>query len=755
MDERVLDAQKWLNKTYGDNNYYEPIEENGRTGNVVMEALITGLQIELGLNNITGYFGSQTADAYNANKVSHGDGDSSNNIIKILQHALYCKGYNPTGVTGYFGDNTLKAVQKVQRDAGYTDDMIDDSLNAKVFKEILSCDALILVAGGDSKIQNIQRKLNHDYGSLFDIIPCDGRYGSMTAKALIYAFQKEGGLSVSVINGNFGPATQNIAQNHPQSISSYESNFVKLAKYALYCNGKRRNGVNAFDCSVNDEFTGIFDIVMQEKLKDFQKFTGMLEVTGKIELKEWMSLMISSGYPKRNVLACDTSTQLTETKVKRLVANDFEIVGRYLTGSTAVADKYLTREELNILFNNGLSVFAIYQDEKQYYKDHPEEETTVNYYNYNQGYSDASKAVQAAEKLGISYGETIFFSVDYDFNYYQTTRMILPHFKGISDYIRFNGHKYRIGIYAPRNICERIYNCGYAEMCFVSDMSTGFSGNLGYALPEKWTFDQIREYTQGASDGAFNVDCVAISGSYRGFNYIKPEEEKQPNISSREVADEFVNSIYQVLGLGLNDAAFLDDKYSLEFPTFTVTTEFKIGTSVTVGKGQDTATINIKDGEYEGKEISMSLKVLDEISYDISYSDSADKSFDVLGKVKYATNNGYIEFGTTLLPDNKMKIFYIIHKDSNSEEGLNNYVEIGLEIVTKDNLSDDQKEEYDNYMGELKKYQVKYPEINLKVIYNIDIIHMSMTALQNTMRNMQILATIILVIGCLFLVIAI
>ena len=63
------------------------------------------------------------------------------------------------------------------------------------------------------------------------------------------------------------------------------------------------------------------------------------------------------------------------------MANDFRIIGRYLTGCTANGPKNLTREELSILFNQGLSVFAIYQDEKEYYNCHPDEETTVHYYN--------------------------------------------------------------------------------------------------------------------------------------------------------------------------------------------------------------------------------------------------------------------------------------------------------------------------------------------------------------------------------------
>lgn len=713
MDQRVLDAQKWLNITYGNNDNYSIIQENGKTGNVVMEALVTALQIELEMSNITGYFGSQTTSAYNQNIVKYGDSDSYNNIIRILQHALYCKGYNPTAVTGYFGDNTLNAVKKVQKDAGYSDDMIGESLTAKVFKQILSCDALVCVSDGDEKIRKIQQTLNHDYGEMFDIIPCDGRYNSKMAKALIYAFQKEGGLGIDVANGNFGPATQNIAQSHVQSINAYEKNFVKLAKFALYCNGKRRNGINAFDCSSNDEFTGDFDDIMREKVIEFQKFTGMLEVTGKIELKEWMSLMVSSGYPKRNVLACDTATQLTDAKAKRLVANDFEIVGRYLTGSTVSANKFLTRNELNILFNNGLSVFAIYQDEKEYYREHPEEETTINYYSYDQGFLDAERAVTAAERLGIAYGECIFFSVDYDFNYNQTTDKIIPHFMGISNYIRYNGNKYKIGVYAARNICERVYNCGFAEMCFISDMSTGFSGNLGYALPEKWAFDQIREYTQSASDGAFNVDCVAISGTYRGFSSIVPESEQQPEVTSRQVAEKYVNSIYQVLGISLDQALFVDEHYELVFPDFELRTEYRVGQSVNIGKGSENVKFIIENGEYVGKEYEASIEILDNVSYDITYSDNITGSFDVMNKVKYSTDDGYVEVGVSISTDNYIKIKYVIHKNICVAEGLEEYIEIGLEITMRNSLTAEEYIEYNELREEVQNYSTQFPEWNL------------------------------------------
>lgn len=720
MDKRVEAAQQWLNDTYKGNANYHVIEVTGYTGNVVMEALVTALQIELGMTNVTGYFGEQTAAAYNKKKVKYGDEDTSNNIIRILQHGLFCKGYNPSNVTGYFGDATLKAVKKVQTDAGFSADSLDNTLSAKVFKEILSSDALVLIAGGDKTLRTIQQTLNRDYSYLFDIIPCDGKYGAKTAQALIYAFQTVGGLGADVANGNFGPATQNIATSHPQSTSSYEEKFVKIAKYALYCNGIRRNQSNVFDCSSGGKFTGIYDSNMQNVVKKFQIFCGMLEVTGKIELKEWMSLMVSTGYPKRNVLACDTSQQLTDAKAKRLVRNDFEIVGRYLTGSTVNGNKYLTQSELNMLFANGLSVFVIYQDEKEYYQTHPDETTTVNYYNREQGRNDAKKAVTAAESLGIYYGETIFFSVDYDFNDKQTTKDIIPHFQGIAEYIRFHGNKYKVGVYAPRNICTRIYNAGYASMCFVSDMSTGFSGNKGYALPEKWTFDQIREYQQGASDGAFNVDCVAISGDYRGFRSIVPSTtgETQPAVSSTEIANRFIDATYQTLALNATHV-IAQEKQVIELPYCTVTTECKIGEKVSVGQDQGLVSFEIKDGMCVTPEYEVTNKLLNNFSYDLTYSDCSVEALDVLAKMSFSVYNGEIDVGIVVTELARIGVEYVIHKEASTTEGLSEFVEIGVTIVMKDSMTVSEQEQYNDYMHQLEVLQNQQPGYIWKYIFTL------------------------------------
>ena len=51
-------------------------------------------------------------------------------------------------------------------------------------------------------------------------------------------------------------------------------------------------------------------------------------------------------------------------------------------------------------------------------------------------------------------------------------------------------------------------------------MSTGFSGNMGFPLPECWAFDQFHEYSFSYNNGlmSFPLDKDAVSGMYLGFS---------------------------------------------------------------------------------------------------------------------------------------------------------------------------------------------------------------------------------------------
>ena len=61
---------------------------------------------------------------------------------------------------------------------------------------------------------------------------------------------------------------------------------------------------------------------------------------------------------------------------------------------------------------------------------------------------------------------------------------VKQYFAGIRRVFAKAGYYYHAGIYGARNVCSKVCNSGLAESSYVSDMSTGFSGNLGYKIPE-------------------------------------------------------------------------------------------------------------------------------------------------------------------------------------------------------------------------------------------------------------------------------
>ena len=206
-----------------------------------------------------------------------------------------------------------------------------------------------------------------------------------------------------------------------------------------------------------------------------------------------------------------------------LAVNDgYSIVGRYLTGTVGGGankrEKNLTPEEMQIIFDAGLNIFCIYQDDADWWQDHDD---LSEYFSYERGYSDASKAVNAAHGLYVPEGSFIYFAVDYDFMEGEVWQKVVPHFQGINAYLNEHDPAYNIGIYSSRNTCGIVSAQGLASSSFVSDMSTGYSGNLGYPLPSDWAFDQIQEYPLAASDGSFDIDKNVASGRYLGFDRIE------------------------------------------------------------------------------------------------------------------------------------------------------------------------------------------------------------------------------------------
>ncbi|ADI12918.1 hypothetical protein SBI_09800 [Streptomyces bingchenggensis BCW-1] len=134
------------------------------------------------------------------------------------------------------------------------------------------------------------------------------------------------------------------------------------------------------------------------------------------------------------------------------------------------------------------------------------------YYSVEQGAADCLHAAAKAEEHGYKPGSRIYFAVDYDAVNDKVTSYILPYFRSIKEQMGRLGSPYKIGVYGPRNACSRISEEGYADTRFVSDMSSGFSGNLGYAMPENWAFGQIVTKWVGSGNGRIEIDNNIASG---------------------------------------------------------------------------------------------------------------------------------------------------------------------------------------------------------------------------------------------------
>lgn len=537
-DDMVYLTQKWLNQEYGDVEGFNPVTENGKTGWNTIYGLIRALQHELGITSLSNNFGSTTSRLYSENILRRQDGVTDNKYA-ILQGALWCKGYSPgynismnsDGVVTFnavFDKGVENAIKQLQADAGLLEQ--DGVVSLNIMKALMSMDSFKLLPasyGSDSKIRNFQQWLNRNYEEYTGLNPCDGVYGRNTNKALVYALQAEEGLPLSEATGNFGEKTksscptipydrtdENAARKYPGTAScdlyTYNEirNFTKLMQFALYVNGFG-----------DGDFDGVYDNATKLAIREFQEHHAIV-VNGTANIGTWLSLFISCGDKYRNAIAADCATILTEAKAQALIENGYEYIGRYLTGTySGGINKALSREEAEIILEAGLKFFPIYQDGG----------TAVEEFTAENGQLDGKAAVNAAKALGLPDGTIIYFAVDFDTFDYQITSNILPYFKEVYDEVS-SSSAYKVGIYGTRNVCSRVSDKGYACSSFVGNMSTGFSGNLGFKMPSNWAFDQFSDKDKNgflkisSSDGDFAIDKDGVSGRDDGVSWLKDVE---------------------------------------------------------------------------------------------------------------------------------------------------------------------------------------------------------------------------------------
>ncbi|MEN2682251.1 glycoside hydrolase domain-containing protein [Lacticaseibacillus paracasei] len=379
-----------------------------------------------------------------------------------------------------FSIATVQAFKALQQNAGIN---VDGVVTVNLMAALFDMAAFTLIAGGSAKVRSMQQYLNGRFSNNIGILPCDGIYQRDTNTALIYALQRAEGLSADTATGTYGQKT---IDNCPVlSEGSKDADAVRVLQYGLLVNGFT-------DIPTNGQFTS----AVGDAVAAFSTMMNLDPTTGRIAGNRVIKgLLTSNGDTTRDSIACDTSKQLTSADVATLHKYGFSIVGRYLTGSVgnAFTPKNLTTSEIKAITNGGMSVFPIYQDGG----------AEIEYFTETQGVLDAMTAASAARVLGFPNNTIIYFACDVDIQEGNINATIIAYMRGINSGLAKSG--YRAGIYGTRNVCAHVLKAGYAVRCFVSDMSTGYSGNLGYAMPMNWSFDQFIEY----SIGNIPIDQVA------------------------------------------------------------------------------------------------------------------------------------------------------------------------------------------------------------------------------------------------------
>ena len=650
-DQNVKAAQKYLNAMFGGHKAWVKLDEDGKTGTAVMQGIIRAFQIQNGISTITGTVGPLTINTMKKlaviTKMDPNDTPQVN--VCLIQCALFCKGYAAGGITGIYYTSGVNAVKKMQENAGLE---VTGKIDWKVWSGLLSLNWFTKVSGGDSNIVLIQQQLNSDWSDVIGVGPCDGIASRQTILSLVGALQAAEGVTTELITDlnsvNFGDATTNAfpgTLQNGQNSAKYVP-FNKIAQYGLYFNGYNPG-----------RFDGVFDSTTESKVSEFQEFYGLtgigLVTKGKVNVSTMKSLLTSKGDTNRAAKACDCATVLNKQQALDIKNAGYTHVGRYLTGSVGKehTPKYLTSAEVKNIENAGLSVFPIYQDggyELNYFKDP------------SQGSVDAQTAILAAERIGIPSGTTIYFAVDFDCYSYQIDTFIIPYFEQIHMifFSSTNDKNYKVGIYAPRYVCTKVYEAGLASKSFVADMSTGFSCNLGYSMPKNWAFDQFCELSSFSSSPSFPLDKDAYSGRDSGFKKFdavstKTDEEiAQENLRAKvKIArNQYVYNVMEPLGY-LKKIMDMGVEYDKEITLGEIVSSegiieisTKISTSIESATGK-IYNVNVAIGNDGGLTQSCKSQIT-AISTNLVNTgvDGADKFGDILENIALSVKSGNITF---------------------------------------------------------------------------------------------------------------
>ncbi|MFE6836813.1 glycoside hydrolase domain-containing protein [Streptomyces sp. NPDC057705] len=485
-DEMVIRAQRFINQVYGPRGV-PTVAEDGRTSWNLMYALTRALQYELGISPQSDSFGPGTLSALTSKhpKLNSATMPSAD-FCRLIQSALYCKGYDGGEIDGLYNARVQASVTKLKADMGVNLAYPGADLTPKVFKALLTMDLYVVVNGGSGSVREVQQWLNGRYVQRADffVIPCDGHHSRTVAKSMLLAIQYELGMADGVANGVFGPGTRTGLRGHSLSLQS-TGTWVLLFSAAMILNQR------------NVTFGGTFNGALSTEVRAFQDFCE-LPVTGNGDFSTWASLLVSYGDQDRRGTACDGVTKITQARADALKAAGYKYIGRYLTNPDPIGlpEKAIRPGELATIAANGLRCFPIYQTYGR----------AASGFTRTRGRDAALAAANAAKNHGFKEGARIFFAVDFDAYDFEITDNVIPYFQGVEEGLAMFGNPYAVGVYGPRNVCIRVGQAGLSTASFVSDMSSGFSGNYGYPLPPDWAYDQVVTINVGSGAGAINID---------------------------------------------------------------------------------------------------------------------------------------------------------------------------------------------------------------------------------------------------------
>ncbi|MEN0103375.1 MAG: glycoside hydrolase domain-containing protein [Curtobacterium sp.] len=481
MDSWVLKAQQWMNSTYRSVSGYQAVTEDGVPGWGTMYGLTRALQHELGITSLSNNFGDGTVAAFTSKIGQITSKTGNKRVVGILQCAMWCKGYSGGTVFGTWASVLDGSIATVRTQLGLTS---GSSVDVKLMRSLLTMDAYIRVVGGRDAVRSAQQWLNGRYAShsSYRLVPCDGIYSRDVQYGFMLGIQFEMDMADGVANGNFGPGTQSGLKSKAVVGSGSvdgTKKWVSLFQIALVFNG--------YDVAR----TGTFDATTVSTTRTFQSFL-LISPTGRGDFDTWAALLVSTGNPDRAVTGVDTSTQVSPEFAQELRASGYSVIGRYLT----VTGKAIARGELDHLFDAGFSVVPIMQNYNN----------AAEYFTYDIGYTQGYQAAMRARQLGFGANTVIFFPVDYDAFAAEVGGILKAYFSGVAAGIKLSVTvPYKIGVYATRYVADQVRRNGWAEAIWVSGMSTGYSGNLGYPMPEGWSYNQIQEVH------AKNIDRNAVA----------------------------------------------------------------------------------------------------------------------------------------------------------------------------------------------------------------------------------------------------